>query len=176
MASNFIRKEVPEKISTTPLPEFKKCPNGFKRDINGNCIIPKSTRTFFSFEPTKKQIFDTKLTAPKPHLIYNIVLIRLKKDSNMKEYIVVPPPLEKTVIYILNKSNHKVERRVIEFPLNSALPEVHFINYKEGDNPVLPNGMDLESVLSSSAVFKTTDVNKVFEIDLHNENNLIPES
>ena len=63
----------------------------------------------------------------------------------------VPPPLQKTLIYVLNKAGEIEEQRVIEMDSPVQQPEVYYVNYNEGDNPTLPGGIDLNSALATSA-------------------------
>ena len=95
----------------------------------------------------KKAYYDHK---PKVH--YNLLFIRAPgyKDHPLKP-IVVPPPKQKTLVYLLSKKPHGYKQNVIEVPATPTKPEVFFVNYKDGDNPTLPGGIDLQTALSQSA-------------------------
>ncbi|KAK8749960.1 hypothetical protein OTU49_015151, partial [Cherax quadricarinatus] len=67
------------------------------------------------------------------------------------EPIVVPPPQQKNVLYVLSK-RPQYDQKVIHVPApEQGSPQVYYVNYSPGDNPTLPTGGDLQSALSSAA-------------------------
>jgi hypothetical protein len=54
-------------------------------------------------------------------------------------------------VYVLSKRPEAIGQQLIEVPGQLEEPEVFFVNYNEGENPVLPGGIDLQTALSQSA-------------------------
>ena len=82
----------------------------------------------------------------------NYVFVRTASALNGARPIVVPPPQQKTLVYLLNKRAEVQGQQVIEVPGTPTQPEVYFVNYNDGDNPSLPGGIDLNTALSQSAI------------------------
>ncbi|XP_063593711.1 uncharacterized protein LOC134770677 [Penaeus indicus] len=64
----------------------------------------------------------------------------------------IPSPSGSTfsAVYILNKQPRE-NQKLIEVPAPPpSEPEVYFINYSEGENPILPNGIDLQTALNAA--------------------------
>lgn len=64
----------------------------------------------------------------------------------------IPAPSGSTfsAVYILNKQPRE-NQKLIEVPAPPpSEPEVYFINYSEGENPILPNGIDLQTALNAA--------------------------
>lgn len=70
-----------------------------------------------------------------------------------------PPGSSFSAVYILNKQPRE-NQKVIEVPAPPpSEPEVYFINYAEGENPILPNGIDLQTALNAAIHGNTAIVN-----------------
>lgn len=64
----------------------------------------------------------------------------------------IPAPSGSTfsAVYILNKQPRENQKLIeVQAPPPSE-PEVYFINYSEGENPILPNGIDLQTALNAA--------------------------
>ncbi|XP_066986751.1 uncharacterized protein [Macrobrachium rosenbergii] len=91
--------------------------------------------------------------APHPKVDHNIVFVRLPEELGGEEPIVVPPPQQKNIVYVLKKESDRDGSGVIHVPAPpKSSPEVYFVNVGEGENPLLPTGEDLHSALSKSGV------------------------
>ncbi|XP_063841093.1 uncharacterized protein LOC135089440 [Scylla paramamosain] len=87
---------------------------------------------------------------PKPEVIQNIVFIRVPEQEDVDD-IVIPPPQQKSVVFVLNKRNPDQGSRVIEVPSPPpSSPDVYFVNFKDGENPTLPGGIDLHTALQNA--------------------------
>ena len=70
----------------------------------------------------------------------------------------VPPPQQKTLVYVLNKKSEAQDQGLIEVPFTPQQPEVYYVNYAEGENPSLPGGIDLQTALANSRPQQGQDV------------------
>lgn len=125
----------------------RKCPPKHVLNIDGSCSIPDITQKVFVYGSPHNQP-TVKPKVPKPKIEYSVVVIK-QSESEKKEPIVVPPPQRKTVVLVLNKES---KQKVIEVDAPSGTPEVFFVNYKDGDNPILPGGIDLKTALEAPTV------------------------
>ena len=136
---------------------FGPCAEGLERTLYGKCVKPKISKDLFLYRaptlnvPYKRAYYDHE---PKVH--YNLVFLQAPsyKDAQHKP-IVVPPPKQQTLVYLLSKQPSGYEQDVIEVPLEPTKPEVFFVDYKDGDNPILPGGIDLNTALTQSAGSQT---------------------
>ncbi|MCL4137175.1 UNVERIFIED_CONTAM: hypothetical protein GTU68_031993, partial [Idotea baltica] len=88
---------------------------------------------------------------PKPQVEYNVVLVRTPNKPYGPDPVVVPPPQQKTLVYVLTE-NDEVQQQVIEVPQSPALePEVFYVNHNGVENPILGGGVNLQDALSSFA-------------------------
>ncbi|KAL7643531.1 UNVERIFIED_CONTAM: hypothetical protein RMT77_005513 [Armadillidium vulgare] len=129
------------------------CGNGQIQGSDGSCAEAEVSRKIFVFQApeqtSSRQI--TPTTQPKPKLNYNIVFVRTPEGPEGYEPIVVPPAQQKTLVYVLNKEGEDTGPQIIEMPdIQPHAPEVFYINYREGDNPQLPIGVDLQTALASA--------------------------
>lgn len=130
----------------------RKCPEGEIRHIDGSCVVPEITRKIFVFSVPKQPRVDNASfpSLPPPRVDHNVLFVRLPEGGAAPEPIVVPPPRQESIIYVLNKQEEQTQR-VIEVPAQPpSEPEIYFVNYEEGDNPTLPGGFDLYTALSSA--------------------------
>merc|ERR1712212_304009 len=102
------------------------CREGQILHVDGNCVEPIVTKKVFVYDVPQQQ----QPSGPPP---------------------VIPPPRQNNIVYILNKNDGLGEQRVIEVeappPSN---PEVILVNYQEGENPILPIGVDLQTALNAA--------------------------
>ncbi|RXG55936.1 hypothetical protein Avbf_04270 [Armadillidium vulgare] len=129
------------------------CGDGQVQGSDGSCVQAEVSRNIFVFQApeqtSSRQINPT--TQPKPKLNYNIVFVRTPEGPEGYEPIVVPPAQQKTLVYVLNKEGEDSGPQIIEMPdIQPHAPEVFYINYREGDNPQLPIGVDLQTALASA--------------------------
>lgn len=109
------------------------------------------TRNVFAFiAPQENVPVRPPVHIPDPEVDMNIVFVKAPEPQEPAAPLVVPPAQQKTLIYVLNK-NPTLEQEVIEIPANDGEePEVFFINYTPGENPILPGGIDLQTALSQA--------------------------
>lgn len=128
------------------------CGNGQVLNVDGSCVTPTVHRQVYVFTPPQRPKVHRPLPPlPKPEVITNIVFIRVPEQEDTKD-IVVPPPRQKNIVYVLNKRRPDQGPRVIEVPAGPpSNPEVYFVHYKDGENPQLPGGIDLQTALNNAA-------------------------
>lgn len=101
--------------------------------------------------PDVAPIVGPRPAVPAPRVEHNIVFIHTPNGLFSQEPLVVPPPQQKNVVYVLNK-RPQVDPTLLEVPAGEQqAPEIYFVNYAEGENPQLPLGGDLQSALSKAA-------------------------
>jgi len=127
------------------------CGGGQIRSASGSCITPQITRNLFLYS-TPAQSVETlpprHIPNPKVHL--NYVFVRTQNSVGGSKAVVVPPPKQKTLVYVLNKRPDALNQEVIEVPSTPTQPEVFFVNYDQGDDTQLPGGISLQQALSQS--------------------------
>ena len=79
------------------------------------------------------------------------MFVRTPEGAQAQEPIVVPPPQQKTLVYVLSKKQDAEGQQVIQVPSTPQKPEVYYVHYDDGENPQLPGGIDLQSALASAA-------------------------
>ncbi|XP_018025326.1 uncharacterized protein LOC108680898 isoform X2 [Hyalella azteca] len=143
-----------------PLRTLARCPKGLARDAAGRCVEPIVRKNVFLFKsPQVKAPQLPPPVIPKPKILFNYVYVNSGNDVRKPNPIVVPPPQEKTLVYVLRKRPEPIRQEVIEVPPQpDSDPEVFFINYNEGQNQQLPGGVDLQTVLAQSAAQQTGGV------------------
>ncbi|XP_042879573.1 uncharacterized protein LOC122257996 [Penaeus japonicus] len=128
------------------------CKDGEIRHVDGSCIVPEITRKVFVVSVPKQtpQPSDSLPDIPPPRVDHNILFVRLPEGGVGPDPIVVPPPRQDNIVYVLSK-NSQNGQRVIEVPAPPpSEPEIYFVNYDDGENPTLPGGVDLETALGSA--------------------------
>ncbi|XP_063593916.1 uncharacterized protein LOC134770918 [Penaeus indicus] len=131
-----------------------ECQKGEIRHVDGSCVLPKITRKVFVFSVPKQEQerADSIPELPPPRVEHNVLFVRLPEGGFGPEPIVIPPPRQENIIYVLNKQGYQAQR-VIEVPAHPpSEPEIYFVNYDEGDNPTLHGGLDLQTALDSAVV------------------------
>lgn len=131
-----------------------ECQEGEIRHVDGSCVLPKITRKVFvvSVPKQEQERADIIPNLPPPRVEHNVLFVRLPEGGFGPEPVVIPPPRQENIIYVLNKQGDQTQR-VIEVPAHPpSEPEIYFVNYDEGDNPTLPGGLDLQTALGSAVV------------------------
>ncbi|XP_064090460.1 nuclear pore complex protein Nup153-like [Macrobrachium nipponense] len=129
------------------------CLEGQILHVDGRCVTPEVSRHVFVYAAPKQE---SKVVAPPkniplPKVEHNIVFIRAPDSPDAQDPIIIPPPQKKNIIYVLNKESEIQGPKVIEVPApKSKNPEVYFVNYEDGENPILPGGIDFETALNSA--------------------------
>nr|XP_027206527.1 uncharacterized protein LOC113800008 [Penaeus vannamei] len=115
------------------------------------CDARRVNRRVFLYDVPSNVQTSGPVNIPDPHVETNIVLIRTPEGGLGQQPVVIPPPRQNHVVYILNKQNREGPG-VIEVPSSGpSTPEVYFVNYAEGENPTLPGGVDLQSALQAAS-------------------------
>ncbi|XP_042855630.1 uncharacterized protein LOC122242401 [Penaeus japonicus] len=128
------------------------CRFGQVRHLDGRCVTPQVYQRSYVYDaPRKVNYFRRPHYIPEPKVERNVVFVRLPEDDLGPEPIIVPPPRQQQVVYVLNKQSEQ-DQRVIEVPAPPPTePEVVFVDYEEGENPILPSGEDLHSALNTAS-------------------------
>jgi len=127
------------------------CGNGQIRGSNGGCIEPQITRNMYLYAAPAVNVETLparNLPNPKVHL--NYVFVRTENAVGGSRPVVVPPPKQKTLVYVLNRRPSAAQQEVIEVQQTPTAPELFFVNYDEGDDTQLPGGVSLQQALSQS--------------------------
>ena len=128
---------------------------GETKQRNGSCAPAEVTRKISLHSAPK--ILENGLQGmhSNPKLHYNFVVVKVPKADENSKHPVVPPPQQKTHIFVLNKETESENQEYINTPSQHVESKVFFINYKEGDNPDLPGGIKLQEALSQPEQFVT---------------------
>ncbi|RXG58649.1 hypothetical protein Avbf_14803 [Armadillidium vulgare] len=124
------------------------CTGGQVPDSNGLCVDPDVTRDVFVYAaPPLEPTFGAPPPIPVPKVDYDVIFVHTPEQGKEPEPIVVPPPQQKTIVYVLTKNGHQ-EQQVIEFPAaEGEAPQVYYVNYNPGDNPTLAGDLKLQEIL-----------------------------
>ncbi|CAL4224080.1 unnamed protein product, partial [Meganyctiphanes norvegica] len=133
-------------ISTDLSGYGQDCGNGQVRHVDGSCVTPMVSRNVFVYAaPQQDADYGQAPELPTPKVEYNLVFVRTPEALDGAEPIVVPPPQQKTLVYVLSKKQTLNGQQLIEVPAGPAQqPEVFYVNYNDGDNPQLPGGVSLQ--------------------------------
>uniref|UniRef100_A0A0P4VZ84 DUF243 domain-containing protein n=1 Tax=Scylla olivacea TaxID=85551 RepID=A0A0P4VZ84_SCYOL len=129
-----------------------RCPQGQVVHADGSCVVPEVTRDLyvFSIPDTPRRPSKPLPTLPPPKVHEHVLFIRAPEGGHAAQPLLVPPPAQKSVVYILREESPDEEPRVIQAPEPPpAHPEVYFVNYEDGENPSLHGGLDLQQVLQT---------------------------
>ncbi|XP_068218608.1 uncharacterized protein [Palaemon carinicauda] len=129
------------------------CANGEVLNVDGTCALPHVTRNVFVYTAPEQPIsYGPPPAIPGPRQEYNIIFIRTPEVPRPQDPIIVGPPEQKNVVYVLSRRPEFEGQKVIEVPAPPpASPQVYFVNYGDGENPTLPGGIDLQTALGSAA-------------------------
>ncbi|KAK8385944.1 hypothetical protein O3P69_010594 [Scylla paramamosain] len=129
-----------------------RCPEGHVVHADGSCVVPEVTRDLyvFSIPDTPRRPSKPLPTLPPPRVHEHVLFIRAPEGGHAAQPLLVPPPAQKSVVYILREESPDEDPRVIQAPAPPpARPEVFFVNYEDGENPSLHGGLDLQQVLQT---------------------------
>merc|ERR1712121_406410 len=128
------------------------CGEGEVLNVDGSCSRPVVTRNIFVYAaPEQPRPLPGPVNVPPPKVDCSIVLVRAPEGNAAQDPIIVPPPQQRTLVYVLSKKPEDGGQRVIEVPAGPASnPEVYFVNYGPGENPQLPGGVNLETALGAA--------------------------
>ncbi|XP_047487155.1 pupal cuticle protein 36a-like [Penaeus chinensis] len=128
------------------------CGPGRVLHIDGRCVTPRVNRKVYLYDaPPVPVSHGPPPYIPEPTVETNILFIRAPEQGQGPDPIVIPPPRQEHVVYVLNKESLQ-QQEVIELPAPPASePEVYFVNYGDGENPVLPSGVDLQTALNAAS-------------------------
>lgn len=127
-----------------------QCGPGELLNTDGVCGVPEVNRKIYVFAAKPSYQAPIAARAPEPEVNIDVILVKAPEVNGGGKPIVVPPPEQKTVVYVLSKRPQQ-EQEIIEIPSVAEEPEVFFVNYDDGDNPILPGGIDLQTALSQAA-------------------------
>ncbi|MCL4126968.1 UNVERIFIED_CONTAM: hypothetical protein GTU68_053309, partial [Idotea baltica] len=125
------------------------CPPGQARNAFGICVEAVFSQSTYVFQgPPTSSVAGPPPVVPPPRVDYDVVFVRTPEQQQGGETIVIPPPQKRTIVYVLTK-NGSGQQQVIEVPAGpDQAPEVFYVNYNDGDNPTLANGLTLQEVLA----------------------------
>ncbi|XP_063615481.1 pupal cuticle protein 36-like [Penaeus indicus] len=128
------------------------CGPGRVLHVDGRCVTPRVNRKVYLYDtPPVPVSHGPPPYIPEPTVETNILFIRAPEQGQGPDPIVIPPPRQEHVVYVLNKESPQ-QQEVIELPAPPASePEVYFVNYGDGENPVLPSGVDLQTALNAAS-------------------------
>ena len=134
----------------------RACREGEVLRGDGVCQHPEVTRRVYVYTPpVTPRSYIPPPPLPKPRVHTNVLIIRTPEDEEPLHPVVVPPAAQKNVIYVLDKKQENPQR-VIELPPQPHhKPDVFFVHYKDGENPILHDGTDLHSALGAAGVSHT---------------------
>ncbi|MCL4155572.1 UNVERIFIED_CONTAM: hypothetical protein GTU68_026327, partial [Idotea baltica] len=122
-------------------------------DVTGTCVDAEIAHNVYVFSGPPLTTGDqTPPELPKPKVEYNILYVHTPEQPAAPAPLLVGPPQQRFIVYVLSKIGEQQEPRIIEVPAGpSQDPEVIFVNYNDGDNPDLGRGLTLQDVLDSEA-------------------------
>ncbi|XP_018027515.1 uncharacterized protein LOC108682786 [Hyalella azteca] len=156
LAASALSDSAPSYRAPAPAPALNygapACHDGLVRRADGSCAQPIITRNLYLYNaPAQTVTYGPPPILPDPKVHFNYVFVRTPAVQPGPRPVVVPPPQQKTLVYLLSQRPGAVGQEVIEVPSTPTQPEVYFVNYNDGDNPQLPGGIDLQTALSQSA-------------------------
>ena len=120
--------------------------------MDGTCGPNDVSNSVFVYDTPVRQRNTIKAQAPNPKTHYNYLFIRTQQEEGNTKPLVVPPPKEQTLVYLLNKRPKEPEQQpIVEVPFTPSRPGVFYVDYREGDNIQLPGGVDLQAALNQAS-------------------------
>merc|ERR1719446_1449609 len=108
------------------------CGGGQIRSAGGQCITPQVTRNLYLYKaPQQSDQTLPPRNIPNPKVHLNYVFVRTQNSVGGSNAVVVPPPKQKTLVYVLNRRPDALNQEVIEVPSAPVKPEVFFVNYDQ---------------------------------------------
>lgn len=129
------------------------CRNGEVLRADGVCQQPLVTRKVFVYTaPQQPKRYRPPPQVPQPRVNTNVLFIRTPEQEKPPHPIVVPPPRQKNIVYVLDKRREQ-QQQLIRVPAGpQEKPEVYFVHYKDGENPILKDGTDLRTALGAAGI------------------------
>ncbi|XP_018027514.1 hornerin isoform X2 [Hyalella azteca] len=129
----------------------KDCGSGEVRRLDGKCVVPNINRLTYLYQaPSFAYKKPAPAKIPNPEVDLSMVFVRVPSAIIDRDPLVIPPPQQKTAVYLLRQHHAVTSPKIVELPFKNQDPEVYFVNYNEGDNLDLPGGIDLSTALKSS--------------------------
>ncbi|XP_063841087.1 uncharacterized protein LOC135089435 [Scylla paramamosain] len=135
------------------LHDVRGCRDGEVLRVDGVCQQPEVTKTVFVFEaPQRPQTYQPPPIIPKPKVHKELIFIRPPEQERPAPPVVLPAPQKQSTIFLLSKKQEQ-EQQVIQLPPGpNHTPNVYFVHYEDGENPILPDGTDLHSALGQAGL------------------------
>ncbi|MCL4144787.1 UNVERIFIED_CONTAM: hypothetical protein GTU68_032910, partial [Idotea baltica] len=132
---------------------YAPCGPSQARDATGACSEAVFRQNYYVYAaPPRGVSYSPPPHIPMPKVDYNVIFVNTPEELEDRDPIVVPPPTQRTIVYVLTK-NGQAGQQVIEVPAGPGeAPEVYYVNYDDGDNPELVGGVTLQEVLASQGV------------------------
>ncbi|XP_042219321.1 uncharacterized protein LOC121864299 isoform X1 [Homarus americanus] len=129
-----------------------RCEGGKVLRTDGVCVFPKVYQHLFVYDaPALPEVPAPPPQIPTPEIMTNIVFIRGPEPVQEPDPIIVAPPRNENVVYVLNKQRAPEGPKVIEVPAPPPkTPKVYFLHYDDDNIPVLPGGADFQDALASA--------------------------
>ncbi|XP_066986811.1 uncharacterized protein [Macrobrachium rosenbergii] len=146
---SIVHKDKPTQIYQAPPTTI--CADGQVLHVDGQCVTPLITRSIYLFNVPQQasKAAGPPPPVPLPKVDHNVIFVRVPEDQRGPDPIVVPPPQQKNIVYVLKKKTKLSGPKVIEVTAPPKTnPDVYFLGYDHGENPILPTGEDLASVLT----------------------------
>lgn len=141
-------------LPTPSGPSFSppSCKEGQVLHVDGKCVKPRVLQRAFVYDvPSTVAALNGSKHIVEPKVERNMIFVRLPDGPLEPEPIVIPPPRQEHVLYVLNKQSEQGQRVIEVSTSPPSDPEVVFVNYAEGENPTLPGGVDLQTALGSAS-------------------------
>lgn len=128
------------------------CRDGEVLNIDGTCAVPRVTQQVYVYAAPHQPVQrGPPPKIPTPVINRSVLFIRAPEQPTPLDPVVLPSPEQKNIVYVLHKNPVNQGQRVIQAPVPpQSQPEVYFVNYNDGENPILPGGGDLQSALNSA--------------------------
>ncbi|MCL4154723.1 UNVERIFIED_CONTAM: hypothetical protein GTU68_012865, partial [Idotea baltica] len=124
------------------------CPEGQALDGTGVCVQAEIGQNVFIYNgPAIEPSYQPTPYVPRPRIEYNIVYVHTPEQPAGPDPIVIPPPKQRYIVYVLTKIGQQGQQ-VIQVPAGpNQEPEVYYVNYNDGDNPTI-GGNSLQDILA----------------------------
>jgi len=127
------------------------CPAG-QVMTGGSCQAAQITKNIYLYAGQEQAAVAASKAIIKanPKVNLNFVFVKTAGSVAASAPVVVPPPKQKTLVYVLNRRVAAGKGEVINLDSKPTKPQVYFVNYEEGDTADLPGGVTLQEALSQS--------------------------
>jgi len=127
------------------------CPAG-QVMTGGSCQAAQITKNIYLYAGQEAQAAAAgkAIIKANPKVHINYVFVKSAGSVAASAPVVVPPPKQKTLVYVLSRRVAAGKGEVINLDSKPTKPQVYFVNYEEGDTADLPGGVSLQEALSQS--------------------------